>query len=33
MQIPELYRYGREGRGFGLRLFVIYMVDGVYQVR
>jgi hypothetical protein len=31
MDVPELYRYGREGRWFGLRLFTIYM-DGVYQV-
>jgi len=33
MDIPELYRYGREGTWFGLRLFTIYMLDGVYQVR
>jgi hypothetical protein len=32
MDVPELYRYGREGRWFGLRLFTIYMLDGVYQV-
>ncbi|KAJ7143107.1 phospholipid-translocating ATPase [Mycena crocata] len=31
MALPELYRYGREGRWFGLRLFVIYMLDGIYQ--
>jgi phospholipid-translocating ATPase len=32
MDIPELYRYGREGTWFGPRLFTIYMLDGVYQV-
>ena len=32
MKIPELYRFGREGKLFGIRLFVIYMVDGIYQV-
>jgi len=31
MKIPELYRFGREGKLFGIRLFVIYMVDGIYQ--
>jgi len=29
--LPELYRFGREGTWFGLRSFIIYMVDGVYQ--
>jgi hypothetical protein len=33
MQIPELYRYGRLGKWFGIWPFVIYMVDGVYQAR
>ena len=33
MAIPELYRFGREGSWYGLRLFSIYMLDGVYQVR
>lgn len=28
---PELYRYGREGRWFGTRVFAIYMLDGIYQ--
>lgn len=32
MALPELYRFGREGTWFGLRLFLIYMIDGVYQV-
>ncbi|KAJ7772973.1 phospholipid-translocating ATPase [Mycena maculata] len=31
MALPELYRYGREGRWFGLRQFILYMADGVYQ--
>jgi len=31
MALPELYRFGREGTWFGLRPFIIYMVDGVYQ--
>ncbi|KAJ7137876.1 phospholipid-translocating ATPase [Mycena epipterygia] len=31
MALPELYRYGREGRWFGLKWFVIYMLDGIYQ--
>lgn len=32
MQVPELYRYGREGHWFGLVRFSWYMIDGVYQV-
>jgi phospholipid-translocating ATPase len=32
MAVPELYRYGREGSWYGLRLFCIYMLDGIYQV-
>lgn len=32
MEIPELYRYGREGKWFGLGLFGLYMLDGVMQV-
>lgn len=32
MAIPELYRYGREGLWFGAVPFLIYMVEGVYQV-
>ncbi|KAG6843812.1 hypothetical protein H0H87_000218 [Tephrocybe sp. NHM501043] len=31
MDLPELYRYGREGRWFGLKWFTIYMFDGVVQ--
>ncbi|KAJ7171938.1 phospholipid-translocating ATPase [Mycena filopes] len=31
MALPELYRYGREGRWFGFGSFVIYMLDGIYQ--
>lgn len=33
MAVPELYRYGRDGKLFGLKRFAIYMIDGVYQVR
>ncbi|KAH7343680.1 hypothetical protein B0J17DRAFT_643413 [Rhizoctonia solani] len=29
--LPELYRYGREGRWFGFRVFALYMLDGIYQ--
>ncbi|CAE6428267.1 hypothetical protein ACGC1H_000702 [Rhizoctonia solani] len=29
--LPELYRYGREGKWFGVRVFAIYMLDGIYQ--
>ncbi|KAG8996124.1 hypothetical protein FRB94_008549 [Tulasnella sp. JGI-2019a] len=31
MSLPELYRYGREGRYFSLKLFCIYMWEGVFQ--
>ncbi|KAN0065109.1 hypothetical protein ACQY0O_001606 [Thecaphora frezii] len=31
MQVPELYRRGREGRYFGLLPFLVYVVEGVYQ--
>lgn len=31
MTIPELYRYGREGRYFKLRRFAYYMLEGAYQ--
>ncbi|KAG8858770.1 hypothetical protein FRB96_004907 [Tulasnella sp. 330] len=31
MALPELYRPGREGRYFGLKLFTYYMWEGVYQ--
>ena len=33
MDLPELYRYGREGKWFGLKWFTVYMFDGVMQVR
>lgn len=29
--LPELYRYGRERRWFGTKIFAIYMLDAVYQ--
>ena len=32
MELPELYRYGREGKWFGLKWFTVYMFDGVMQV-
>ncbi|KAF4615383.1 hypothetical protein D9613_002558 [Agrocybe pediades] len=31
MQVPELYRYGREGTWFSLRSFLIYIFDGIVQ--
>ncbi|KAJ7029355.1 phospholipid-translocating ATPase [Mycena alexandri] len=31
MALPELYRYGREGRWFGFGSFAIYMLDGIFQ--
>jgi phospholipid-translocating ATPase len=31
MQVPELYRYGREQHFFGMKRFIWYMIDGVYQ--
>ena len=33
MALPELYRYGREGHWFNMKLFLAYMLDGVVQVR
>lgn len=33
MQLPELYRYGRERYWFGIWTFSVYMLDAVYQVR
>ena len=33
MALPELYRYGREGHWFSMKLFLAYMFDGVVQVR
>jgi phospholipid-translocating ATPase len=32
MAIPELYRYGREGTYFGMKMFSWYMLDAVLQV-
>ena len=32
MCIPELYRYGREGKWFGAKLFTVFMSEGVIQV-
>jgi len=31
MDLPELYRYGREGRWFNIWWFVLYMLDATYQ--
>ncbi|PLW33102.1 hypothetical protein PCASD_13814 [Puccinia coronata f. sp. avenae] len=31
MQVPELYSIGREGKSFGVKRFIIYMVEGTYQ--
>ncbi len=32
MALPELYRYGREGKWFNLRRFTYYMFQGLLQV-
>jgi magnesium-transporting ATPase (P-type) len=32
MALPELYRYGREGKWFGVKLFSVFMFEGVMQV-
>lgn len=32
MQVPELYHYGRKHTWFGMRLFFVYMFDGLVQV-
>jgi hypothetical protein len=32
MALPELYRYGREGKWFGVKLFTVFMTEGVVQV-
>jgi phospholipid-translocating ATPase len=32
MALPELYRYGREGKWFGNKLFTVFMLEGVVQV-
>ncbi|TCD68462.1 hypothetical protein EIP91_010748 [Steccherinum ochraceum] len=31
MALPELYRHSREGEYFTMKLFLIYMFDGLYQ--
>ncbi|TDL24691.1 phospholipid-translocating P-type ATPase [Rickenella mellea] len=31
MALPELYRYGREGKWFGTKIFLVYMIEAVYQ--
>ncbi|KDN45280.1 phospholipid-translocating P-type ATPase [Tilletiaria anomala UBC 951] len=31
MEVPELYKRSRKGSYFGLRLFLIYMLDGLWQ--
>ncbi|THH28398.1 hypothetical protein EUX98_g5794 [Antrodiella citrinella] len=31
MALPELYRHSRQGEYFTMRLFVIYMTEGLYQ--
>ncbi|KAF7986654.1 hypothetical protein HWV62_26488 [Athelia sp. TMB] len=31
MALPELYRFGREGKWFTQRQFAVYMIDAVYQ--
>ena len=32
MDLPELYKHGRNGEYFNLKLFLIYLLDGAYQV-
>lgn len=32
MEVPELYHYGRRGTWFGLKSFLVYMIDGIVQV-
>ncbi|CAK5277213.1 unnamed protein product [Mycena citricolor] len=31
MAFPELYRFGREGKWFGFKLFSVFMFEGVFQ--
>lgn len=33
MSVPELYEVGRTGSLFGLPRFILYMMDGIMQVR
>jgi len=32
MDLPELYKYGRERRWYGIKWFFVYMLEGLYQV-
>lgn len=32
MALPELYKRGREGKLFGMKPFLIFILEGVYQV-
>lgn len=32
MKLPVLYKYGREGHWFGTKIFLLYLLDAVYQV-
>ena len=32
MEVPELYRYGREGHWFGNKVFLMFVLDAVIQV-
>ena len=32
MALPQLYRYGREGKWFGVKLFTVFMLEGIVQV-
>ena len=32
MALPQLYRFGREGKWFGTKLFSVFMFEGVVQV-
>ena len=32
MDLPELYKHSRNGEYFNLKLFLVYLVDGAYQV-
>lgn len=31
MALPQLYRYGREGHWFGMKLFALFMGEGIVQ--
>jgi len=31
MDLPELYKHSRQGEYFNLKLFLLYMLDGIYQ--